>query len=53
MLRIFKDELLNPKNFVVTLAQDFVPPRIWELHKTSSWINFHLGRDHQKKKIRR
>ncbi|MCF8114485.1 MAG: methylenetetrahydrofolate reductase C-terminal domain-containing protein [Desulfotignum sp.] len=33
-----------------TLAQDFVPPRMWELHKTSSWINFHLGRDHQKKK---
>ncbi|MEE4365285.1 MAG: methylenetetrahydrofolate reductase C-terminal domain-containing protein [Desulfotignum sp.] len=33
-----------------TLAQDFVPPRMWELNKTSSWINFHLGRDHQKKK---
>ena len=33
-----------------TLAKDFVPPRMWELNETSSWINFHLGRDHQKKK---
>ncbi|MCG8530898.1 MAG: methylenetetrahydrofolate reductase C-terminal domain-containing protein [Desulfovibrionales bacterium] len=33
-----------------SLAKDFVPPRMWELNKTSSWINFHLGRDHQKKK---
>jgi methylenetetrahydrofolate reductase (NADPH) len=24
-----------------------VPPRMWELDETSSWINFHLGRDHQ------
>ncbi len=32
------------------LAMDFVPPRMWELNKTSSWINFHLGKDHQKKK---
>jgi methylenetetrahydrofolate reductase (NADPH) len=24
-----------------------VPPRMWELNNTSSWINFHLGRDHQ------
>ncbi len=93
MLRIFGDELLNPKNFVVTLelvpgresrgrntdtlkgiardgfftgcaispfkateaeshtlAKDFVPPRMWELNNTSSWINFHRGKDHQKKK---
>lgn len=27
---------------------DRVPPRNWELNKTSSWINFHLNRDHQK-----
>ncbi len=27
---------------------DKVPPRNWELNKTSSWINFHLKRDHQK-----
>ncbi len=24
-----------------------VPPRMWELNGTSSWLNFHLGRDHQ------
>jgi methylenetetrahydrofolate reductase (NADPH) len=30
------------------LGQDFVPPRMWELNKTSSWVNFHLGKDHQK-----
>lgn len=29
------------------LAREFVPPRMWELNDTSSWINFHLGRDHQ------
>jgi methylenetetrahydrofolate reductase (NADPH) len=37
-------------NMAHTLAKDFVPPRMWELNQTSSWINFHLGRDHQKKK---
>ena len=30
------------------LAAEFVPPRLWELKGTSSWINFHLDRDHQK-----
>ena len=30
------------------LAGDMVPPRMWELNKTSSWINFHLNRDHQR-----
>jgi methylenetetrahydrofolate reductase (NADPH) len=24
-----------------------VPPRMWELNRTSSWLNYHLGRDHQ------
>jgi methylenetetrahydrofolate reductase (NADPH) len=24
-----------------------VPPRMWELNQSSSWLNFHLGRDHQ------
>jgi len=24
-----------------------VPPRMWELNRSSSWINFHLGRDHE------
>jgi methylenetetrahydrofolate reductase (NADPH) len=28
--------------------QDNVPPRMWELNKTSSWANFHLNRDHQR-----
>lgn len=31
------------------MSQGFVPPRMWELNGTSSWINFHLNRDHQKK----
>ncbi len=31
-----------------TFLEDKVPPRNWELNKTSSWINFHLNRDHQK-----
>ena len=29
------------------MAQEYVLPRRWELNGTSSWINFHLGRDHQ------
>ncbi|MDA3896487.1 MAG: methylenetetrahydrofolate reductase C-terminal domain-containing protein [Desulfobacteraceae bacterium] len=28
--------------------QDNVPPRMWELNKTSSWVNFHLNKDHQR-----
>ena len=32
------------------LSAEFVPPRMWELKNTSSWINFHLDRDHQKRK---
>lgn len=24
-----------------------IPPRMWELNGTSSWLNFHLRRDHQ------
>lgn len=30
------------------LTSEFVPPRLWELKNTSSWINFHLDRDHQR-----
>ncbi len=30
------------------LTRQFVPPRSWDLKDTSSWINFHLDRDHQK-----
>lgn len=29
------------------LAEGCVPPRRWELNETASWLNFHLGRDHQ------
>jgi len=29
------------------LADGCVPPRRWELNETASWLNFHLGRDHQ------
>lgn len=32
------------------LTCEFVPPRLWELKDTSSWINFHLDRDHQRPK---
>ncbi|WP_300454915.1 methylenetetrahydrofolate reductase C-terminal domain-containing protein [Desulfobacula sp.] len=31
-----------------TFLKAFVPPRMWELNKTSAWINYHLGKDHQK-----
>jgi methylenetetrahydrofolate reductase (NADPH) len=30
------------------LTREMVPPRLWELKDTSSWINFHLDRDHQR-----
>lgn len=33
-----------------TIPATFVPPRIWALRKSSSWINFHLDRDHQGEK---
>jgi hypothetical protein len=29
------------------LAEGCVPSRCWELDETASWLNFHLGRDHQ------
>ena len=29
------------------LTRGCIPPRMWELNNTSSWINFHLKRDHQ------
>jgi len=29
---------------------DFAPPRMWELNRTSSWMNFHLRKDHQRRK---
>lgn len=32
------------------LSGEIIPPRLWELKDTSSWINFHLDRDHQREK---
>jgi methylenetetrahydrofolate reductase (NADPH) len=29
------------------MAEGCVPPRMWELDNTPSWLNFHLKRDHQ------
>jgi methylenetetrahydrofolate reductase (NADPH) len=29
------------------MASGCVPPRMWELDASSSWLNFHLQRDHQ------
>ncbi len=29
------------------MIQGCVPPRMWELNETSSWLNFHMQRDHQ------
>jgi methylenetetrahydrofolate reductase (NADPH) len=29
------------------MADGCIPPRMWELNRTSSWLNFHLRRDHQ------
>ena len=29
------------------MVTDCIPPRLWELDGTSSWLNFHLRRDHQ------
>ncbi len=29
------------------MIADCIPPRLWELDGTSSWLNFHLRQDHQ------
>ncbi|MBF0378810.1 MAG: methylenetetrahydrofolate reductase C-terminal domain-containing protein [Desulfamplus sp.] len=39
---------LKKSDKIENLSKEFVHPRMWELNNTSSWINFHLGRDHQK-----
>jgi len=31
------------------MANECISPRMWELDHTSSWLNFHLRRDHQSK----
>jgi methylenetetrahydrofolate reductase (NADPH) len=38
---------LAVKGEIKQMCEGCVPPRMWELDETSSWINFHLGRDHQ------
>ena len=32
------------------LGQDIIPPCDWNLHQTSSWLNFYLGKDHTSKR---
>lgn len=32
------------------LEKNIVPPCNWELHQTSAWINYYLGKDHTSKK---
>jgi methylenetetrahydrofolate reductase (NADPH) len=34
-------------NHIDEMVAGCVPPRMWELNHTSSWLNFHLKRDHQ------
>ena len=41
-------ERLKNARALPDFLKDSVPPRLWELNKTSSWINFHLEKDHQK-----
>ncbi len=36
--------LINQTN---AMSSGCIPPRMWELHQSSSWLNFHLGKDHQ------
>jgi methylenetetrahydrofolate reductase (NADPH) len=39
---------LKNVNKLSGFLNDNVPPRMWELNKTSSWANFHLDKDHQR-----
>jgi methylenetetrahydrofolate reductase (NADPH) len=38
---------LAAKGKIKEMCDGCVPPRMWELNHTSSWLNFHLRRDHQ------
>jgi methylenetetrahydrofolate reductase (NADPH) len=38
---------LAARGKIKELCDGCVPPRMWELNHTSSWLNFHLQRDHQ------
>ena len=42
---------LKSQNREDEIGRYLVPPCNWELHQTSSWINYFLGRDHNAKKI--
>jgi methylenetetrahydrofolate reductase (NADPH) len=42
---------LKSRNEEDEIGRYLVPPCNWELHQTSSWINYFLGRDHNAKKI--
>lgn len=44
---------LSTMNQTEDLAGACVPPRLWELNDTPSWLNFHLRRDHQGKTVDR
>lgn len=37
---------LSSQGDIKALCDGCVPPRMWELNHTSSWLNFHLQRDH-------
>ncbi len=39
-------EKLGTPEFNEILDRKYLPPRNWALFRTSSWINFYLGRDH-------
>jgi methylenetetrahydrofolate reductase (NADPH) len=38
---------LNRAGKTDQMVKGCVPPRMWELNQSSSWLNFHLHRDHQ------
>jgi len=40
---------LKAQNREDEIGKYLVPPCNWELHQTSSWINYFLGRDHSSK----
>lgn len=39
-------ERLQHAGLTETFLKETAPPRMWELNKTSSWINFYLEKDH-------
>ena len=44
-------ERLKAYNEEDRMADHIVPPCNWDLRKTSSWLNFYLGRDHTAKRL--